>query len=553
VGWLVPDEALPPHIRALLQAAAYPGSVRGEITLVQTHISYVFLVDDEVFKLKKPVDLGFVDFTTLEKRRFDCEEEVRLNQRGCPEGVYHGVVPVVREGDTYRVLDEDDPLTLRLLKPALRNVEGGERVDIEVVDYAVHMGRLPQDRMMDVLLERDAVDFDMVGMVAGRLAELHREAAAGPEITAKGGVETHRTNWHDNLGYVRPYVGRTLSQKRFDRIEAYVASFFARETLLLRHREHDGWIRECHGDLRSDAVCFDDALPGGICIYDCIEFNEAFRYSDTGLDAAFLAMDLDYRGRSDLADLFTGLYAAAIGDKQLPLLLDFYKCYRAFVRGKVESLLLDDPAVSKEQKAGARKRARTYFKLAEDYATRHPKQRLVLVTGPSGSGKSVLAGVLAARLGCAMLSTDMLRRELFEATSEREALDEGKYAPEARGRVYDEIEAQARDFLADGRPVLIDGTYIERRQRGPIVTLAREYETRLLAVECSAPDEVVRARQQNREGQAWTTSEGRWEVYLAQKAHLEPATELPEEERIAIDTTAPFADQIEAVFSKLGT
>ena len=274
----MPDDPLPPHIRALHAAAAYPGRVR-EIVLIQTHISYVFLVDDEVYKLKKPVNLGFVDFTTLEKRKFDCEEEVRLNKRGCPEGVYYGVVPVIRSGGAYRVLRET------------------ESPEATVVDYAVHMRRLPQDRMMDVLLDRDAVDFDMIGQVAGRLAQLHREAAAGPEITAKGGTETHRTNWRDNLTHVRPFVGRTLSQKRFDRIEAFVAAFFAREAATLRQREHQGWVRECHGDLRSDAVCFDDSLPGGICIYDCIEFNEAFRYSDTGLDAAFLAMDLDYRGR----------------------------------------------------------------------------------------------------------------------------------------------------------------------------------------------------------------------------------------------------------------
>ena len=529
----MPEDPLPPHIRALHDASAYPNRVRGDITLIQTHISYVFLVKAEVYKLKKPVDLGFVDFTTLEKRKFDCEEEVRLNQRGCPEGVYYGVVPITHDGASYRIVPED------------------ETPKGEIVDYAVHMRRLPQDRMMDVLLEHDAVDFDMVGQVAGRLAQLHREAAATAEITAKGGVETHRANWRDNLGHVRPFVGRTLSQKRFNRIEAFVAAYFAREVFLLRRREHDGWVRECHGDLRSDAVCFDDSLPGGICIYDCIEFNEAFRYSDTGLDAAFLAMDLDYRGRPELSDLFVGLYAAAIGDKQLPLLLDFYKCYRAAVRGKVESLLLDDPAVPADQKTAARKRARTYFKLAEDYAKRHTKQRLVLVTGPSGSGKSVLAGVLAARLGCVTLSTDMLRRELFEVTPQREALDAGKYAPEAREHVYDEIESQARDFLADGRPVLIDGTYIERRQRAPVVEMARELKTRLLVVECSAPDDVVEARQKKREGEAWTTSEGRWEVYLAQKAKLEPADELPEAERLSIDTTTPLHDQIEAVLAKL--
>jgi aminoglycoside phosphotransferase family enzyme/predicted kinase len=523
----MPSEELPPHVRALRRKAAYPRPPR-EIRLIQTHISYVFLVDDEVYKLKKPVNLGFVDFTTLEKRLKDCRDEVRLNQRGCPGGVYLGVVAITRVGATYRI--------------------GG---DGEVVDYAVHMKRLPQDRMMDVLLAQDRVDFDMLGSVAARLAELHRQAATGPAITRKGGFNTMRRNWLDSFEALRPYIGRTIGLRRFERVQAFFTSFLQREAELLHQRDKDGWIRDCHGDLRSDAVCFDDTVAGGICIYDCIEFNEQFRLSDTGLDAAFLAMDLDYRGRPELSDLFVGLYAAAIGDKRLPLLLDFYKCYRAIVRGKVESLLLDDAGVSARQKAGARKRARAYFRLAERYARRRPRRGLLLVSGPSGSGKSVLAGVLAARLGSVILSTDMLRRELFEATPAREAIDTGKYAPESRERVYEEIERQAASFLAAGRPVLIDGTYVERRQRAPVIELAHRCAARLLVVECTAPDEVIRARQQKREGQAWTTSEGRYEVYLAQKQRLEPATEVEESQRVLIDTATPLKVQIEAVLAKL--
>jgi len=523
----MPTGPLPPHVRALRRQTAYPHPAR-EITLIQTHISYVFLVDDVVYKLKKPVNLGFVDFTTLDKRLKDCRDEVRLNERGCPGGVYLGVVPITRRGASYRV--------------------GGNG---EVVDYAVHMKRLPRDRMMDVLLEQDRVDFDMIGRVAARLAELHREADSSPAITRRGGYRTMRRNWLDSFTQIRPFIGRTIGQQRFHTIASFVTSFIQREASLLHQRDHDGWVRDCHGDLRSDAVCFDDSVPGGICIYDCIEFNETFRLSDTGLDAAFLAMDLDYRGRPELSDLFVGLYAAAIGDKQLPLLLDFYKCYRAVVRGKVESLILDDPGVSATQKAGARKRARAYFRLAERYARRGPRKGLVLVSGPSGSGKSVLAGVLAARLGSVVLSTDMLRRELFETAEPREAIDTGKYTPESRERVYDEIERQAADFIAAGRPVLIDGTYVERHQRAPIVELARDSKTRLLVVECTAPDAVIKARQQKREAEAWTTSEGRYEVYLAQKQRLEPATELPESQRLVIDTTTPLDTQIDAVVAKL--
>jgi hypothetical protein len=262
-------------------------------------------------------------------------------------------------------------------------------------------------------------------------------------------------------------------------------------------------------------------------------------------------MDLDYRGRPELSDLFLGLYAAAIGDEQLPLLLDFYKCYRAVVRGKVESLLLEDRGVTAAQKAGARRRARAYFALAERYSRRRPRRALVLVTGASGSGKSVLAGVLAARLGAVILSTDMLRRRLFDSSGTREAIDAGKYAPDSRERVYAELAREAAAYLSGGRPVVIDGTYVERSQRDPVVRLARERKTQLLLVECTAPDKVIEARQRKREGESWTTSEGRYEVYLAQKQRLEPVTELPDSQRLLIDTTTPLDTQIAAVLTKL--
>jgi uncharacterized protein len=520
-------ESLPPQIAALRRKSAYPCPPHS-IELVQTHLSFVFLVDQEVYKVKKAVDLGFADFSTLEKRRRACDAEVRLNRRGCEGGVYLDVVPITSSGGSFHL--------------------GG---DGTVVDYAVHMKRLPQDGMMDVLLSQSRVDFGMIGQVAARIAQMHRLAERGARITRIGGASTFRKNWRDNLEQLRPFIDRTIGRRRFERIEAFAKAALDRQKELLRAREADGWIRDCHGDLRSDAVCFDPDVPGGICIYDCIESNEAFRYSDTGLDAAFLAMDLDYRGRPDLSDLFVGLYAAGIGDKRLPLLLDLLKCYRAMVRGKVDSLLLDDPHVGAEQKRAARGRAGRYFELAETYAAHSPRQQLVLVTGPSGSGKSVLAGVLAARLRSVILSTDMLRSLMFLDERGQAALDSGKYAPEARERVYAEIGRQAAGFLSEQRPLVIDGTYIERHQREPIVQLVRDFGVRLLVVECTAPDEVVKARQGKRREESWTASEGRWQVYMAQKGRLEPATELLDNERIVIDTTEPMDRQIESVLAKL--
>jgi hypothetical protein len=523
---------LPEHVRGLLRKSAYPRRVR-DIELIQTHISYVFLVDDEVFKLKKAVNLGFVDFTTLAKRKEACEKEVRLNRRGCPGGVYIGVVPLTRRNGRYHV---GGPST----------GSGGE-----VFDYLVHMRRLPREQMMDRLLERGEVDFDMISRVAGRLAELHRGAERGEQIVAKGGFEQELRNWRENLMQLRPFAGRTLSRARLERIEAFVDSFMHAEADLMRRRERAGWVRDCHGDLRSDSVCFDPGLPGGICIYDCIEFNDAFRYSDTGLDAGFLAMDLDYRGRPDLSDLFIGLYAQSIGDKELPVLLNLFKCYRATVRGKVESLLLNDREVGARQKAAARRRAAAYFRLAERYTRRHGRRALVLVTGPSGSGKSVLAGVLAARLGAVLVSTDMVRRELFAERGRGAAIGAGIYSEAARDRVYAEIARQAAGYLDARRAVVVDGTYIARAQRAPIIELTRRRRARLLVVECAAPDEVVRQRQLRRESEAWSTSEGRYEVYLAQKEQMEPAMEVTPRQRLHLFTTRPLSEQIADVEEKL--
>ena len=418
-----------------------------------------------------------------------------------------------------------------------------------VVDYAVRMKRLPQDRMMDVLLAKDAVDFDMIGQVAGRLAELHRKAERGPRISRAGGYATQRRNWRENLDGARGFIGRTLTDARYQRIDSFAEAVLRDEESLLRRRVAEGWVRDCHGDLRSDAVCFDPDLPGGLCIYDCIEFNDRFRYSDTGLDAAFLAMDLDYRGRPDLSDLFVGLYAAAIGDKELPLLLHFWKAYRAIVRGKVESLLLNDLGVAARERTAAKRRAAAYYKLAEAYARSRRRQSLVVVTGPSGSGKSVLAGTLAARLGAVLLSTDTLRRELFQTGRQGNELDTGIYSADARDRVYQEITSQAERYLAQGRSVVVDGTYVEKKQRAPLLRLAGR--RRLLLIECRADDVTVKQRQERRRNQSWTVSEGRYEVYEAQKQRLEPPDELPESKRLVVDTTRPLANQIEAVLKRL--
>ncbi len=525
----MPQPQLPEHVRALQRPDAYEPPV-DKVDLIQTHISFVLLAGEDVYKIKKPVDFGFLDFSTLEKRHAACEAEVRLNRRGCPD-IYFGVEPITRGADHFAI--------------------GGNG---EIVDYAVHMKRLRTERMMDRLLEQGAIDFDMIGRLAARLADFHRAAETGLEIARIGGYETLRQNWRDNLDDMRRFVGRTLGPKRFQRIEGYVTDFLRDEEPILRRREAEGWVRDCHGDLRSDAVCFDDQLDTKICLVDCIEFNDRMRYSDIGLDVGFLAMDLDYRGRGDLSDLLLSLYSAAMGDKELPLLINFYKCYRACVRGKVESLLLDQAEVGREQRAGARRRARVYFALAEQYARGLRYDGPVIVMGASGSGKSVLAGAIATRIGAVLLATDVIRRELFgrrEGARGADEIDAGRYAPDARERVYTLLAEQAQRYLDEGSGVVLDGTYIERAQRETAYRLRSKSSQPPLLVECYAPDDVVRQRQARRENEEWTASEGRWEVYQAQMRRYEAPDELPPRQRLTLDTTQPLEEQLEVVVKAL--
>jgi len=329
---------LPELVQALLNPQAYPNTPQG-IELVQTQMSFVFLTDDYVYKVKKPVNLGYLDYTTQEKRQFYCQREVELNRRLCPE-VYLGVVPITRDkGDIF--------------------VEGQG----EVIEHAVKMRHLPQEAMMDVLLANNRVSPEMITSVAQKLAEFHQKAETNANITAFGNLDTIKQNTEENFIQTKKYIGNTIFQERYQHIKNYTDSFIEENASLFRKRITQGRIKDCHGDLHAAHICFSN----GICIYDCIEFNDRFRYCDVASEIAFLAMDLDHHGRADLSQSFVDAYLAFSQDKELLQLLNFYKCYRAYVRGKVESFKLDDPYISEEEKERVLTIAKRYFELAESY------------------------------------------------------------------------------------------------------------------------------------------------------------------------------------------
>ena len=328
----------PALVEVLLKPETYKHHPQ-KVELVQTQMSFLFLTGDYVYKVKKPVDLGYLDYTTLEKRSFFCQQEIELNSRLCPDA-YLEVVPIVsRQGQIHL---------------------GGEG---EVIEYAVKMKQLPADRMMDKLLPQGLVTEQMMVRVAEKLAAFHHKARTSREISAYGKPGAIKINTDENFAQTEKYIDFSIPSDKYNRIKAYTDNFLKSNKSLFDKRVKDGKIKDCHGDLHAAHVC----LANGICIYDCIEFNDRFRYGDVASEVAFLAMDLDRFRHAELSQAFVNAYVHFSRDKELPQLLNFYKCYRAYVRGKVSSFMLDDPYIVAEEKTGILAAARRYFELAESY------------------------------------------------------------------------------------------------------------------------------------------------------------------------------------------
>ncbi|MBE0596541.1 MAG: kinase, partial [Desulfuromonadales bacterium] len=341
--------------QALLRPQAYP-DYQGAVGFTETHVSRLYFTDRHVYKLKKPVDFGFLNFTSVDRRRFYCEEELRLNRRFAP-GTYLGVVEIRRTAEGIRV------------------AEAGE-----ILDYAVWMRRLPAEAMLDRRIEADdpALPAQMAPL-GERLAELHRSSEVCRHDGGQSNLEVVRTNWRENFSQIAPHVGRSLSAPALGRLSAWVERHLAEEAALIEAREADGFVRDGHGDLHAEHICLTEPLQ----IYDCIEFNRRFRVADEAADIAFLLMDLEFRGRRDLAEALLAAWSAGrTDDGELAVLLPFYKVYRAFVRGKVESFLAAAPAAEAAIRQRAAQRARAYFNLALGYLCR---PALVLTAGLMGT------------------------------------------------------------------------------------------------------------------------------------------------------------------------
>lgn len=335
------NSKLPEYVKHLLVPTSYPHPV-GTVELLQTHISFVLLAGDYVYKWKKPVDFGFVDFSSLAKRKFFCEQELVLNRRLCPE-IYLETVRLCRDGQSFRL-----------------NGDG------EVVEYGLLMARMPEARMMNKVIAAGRLDKEHLARIVDILVPFYQRAEQGEEVRQNGMASAVARTIMDNFAQTERFVGTPpLSPRQYARIKQSAGSFLQRQELFAE-RVEGGWIRDCHGDLYSGNICLADAT--NIYIFDCIEFNNHLRFIDIGADVAFLAMDLDFHDLPDLSEFFITRFIERSGDAGLPKVLDFYKCYRAYVRGKVSLLAAVDPTMGKGAAETALHTAGRYFQLAGEYA-----------------------------------------------------------------------------------------------------------------------------------------------------------------------------------------
>ncbi len=516
--------------------------------LRETHISWVLLSERTVLKVKKPVNFGFLDFSTLELRRRACETEVELNTRLAP-GVYLAVVPIYRSasGSHRAAHAQGAPLPASGARAA-RSAEQEPREGEQLVEWGVLMRRLPDTDRADVRLAEGRLAWPDLATFAGALARFHAGAATGDAISRHGRVEAIAENVRENFAQAHASLSEFVSEAEQAEVEGWQLRFLEQRAELFERRRRAGKIRDGHGDLRLEHLYIDGS--GHPLVIDCIEFNERFRMGDVCSDVAFLSMDLAWHGQVALKERFLARYARESQDYDLYSVVDFYESYRAYVRAKVSVLALETSSLEPEAQRRLREAARRYFLLALA-AERPPLQapRLIAVGGMIASGKSTLADALGERLAAPVISSDRTRKFLLGVPPSRPLRTgafQAAYSAEQTERVHAEVLRRARVVLASGRTVILDATFRSAAQRRAARELAAQARVPFTLVECQTPEAVARERLLRR-AEGASVSDGRLEILDEFMRSYEPVRELPSPEHIALDTSG----QLEASLAAL--
>ncbi len=505
----------------LLKFLSNPASYRertAAVQFVETHISWLFFTDHFVYKLKKPLSFEFLDFSTVEKRKLACSQEVELNRR-LARDAYLGVVPIVRLASGTLGMDRSGT----------------------PVDWLVKMHRLPADKSMDVLLQQGQLDARTLGLVASPLTKFYGQLPP---------VSLAVTDYHQRIErhIIANRDALLAASHQFDadqvaRIHDLQHRFLKLAPDLLADRVLDGRIIEGHGDLRPEHIF----LTSPPVIIDCIEFSAEFRTLDVVDELSFLCMESDALGAKWVGELVLEHYLRASGDQPPAVLLSFYRAYRACVRAKVFALRADQlPAPEREE---AVSKAQTYLQLADSYASELGAPVVLLVRGLSGTGKSTIAELISQEIGVPLLQTDVIRRKLFPDLQASMTYNGGSYSLENRARVYRALHREAEQFVSHGRSVVLDGTYLTRESRQGAAALAQQHGAELLSVRCDCPDAVAAERIRSRALRPDAISDADPGFPILQRVDEEP--DAPDTRTIDVDTSLSSVQPLRAILAAL--
>ena len=507
------ETTLPPLIQALLKPACCRHPVR-KIELVETHISWVLLTGPYAYKIKKPVNLGFLDFSTLEKRRFYCEEELRLNRRLAPS-LYLEVIPITGSSSA----------------PVLEGTG-------EAIEYAVKMTQFPEAVRLDRMLARGELQTAHVDLLTQELAEFHARIAVAGADRPFGDPEHVLEPVTQNFAQIRARL-EAQDQAQLRRLEIWSAMSFGELRRIFENRKHDGCVRECHGDAHlANMVWLDERVT----LFDCLEFNDNLRWIDVMSELAFLVMDLDDRGRSDLARRALNAYLENTGDYAGLAVFRFYQVYRALVRAKVACIRFGQSGLSDEAKQQARAEYQGYASLAERYTQPAPAA-LIITHGLSGSGKTWLSQQLLEMLDAIRVRSDIERKRLHGLTpGERSGsgIDSGIYSSDASQRTYARLAELATMILHAGHSVIVDAAFLQRTQRDQLSAVADQEQTPFVILDMQTPESTLRERLQQRVRQKNEASEAGLTVLERQLATWEPLSDDEQGHTLIIDGNKPI-------------
>lgn len=460
-------------IQSLEQSSAAFGEPGEDVQKLETHMSWVLLVGSDAYKIKKPVDLGFADFSTLKKRRHFCEEELRINRRLAPE-LYLDIATVGGSPECPVLGETDQP-----------------------IEYAVRMQRFSQDALLDRVLQRDGLKPEHIDRLAGDVADFHDQIEVDMDHRIFGGPETVRKSMVDNFAELQQGIEDDETRDRLERLRQWETREFEARKEEFAARKRTGFVRECHGDMHlANMVLRGDVVT----VFDAIEFNENLRWIDVLNEVAFLVMDLEHRGRDDYARRFLNMYLEHTGDYTGLGVLPYYLVYRALVRAKVDGIRLRQGSADPEERATLQRELRSYLDLAERYAS-DAEPRLIITHGVSGSGKTTGTAKLVEALGAVRIRSDVERKRLFELEPRartNSGINQVLYTTEATEKCYQRLAELAKAVLGTGFTVVVDATFLEREHRDCLRRVAEHLGAAFSILHFHADEETLVRRVRHR-------------------------------------------------------